>query len=171
MQIFRSMWKDMAVKVAAATTAILAVVICGLTLTARAYPVDPVELPQHLLPGNPLPEDADCEPGSYYVGEWRHCRVLANGIEVELTYDARLRQIVRTDSQFSEQTLGQLILAWGPPTGISRRYRWPIRIQWGSRYVYVYTDQFGPRNSAYAVHYTMEPRAAFPWTGFINIHD
>jgi len=169
-RIVRSVSKHRVVRYTTELTAVFVVIIFGMIVLSRATrPVAP-ELPQQLLPGQSLPNNAECDtlPPK---GGWQYCHVLDGDTVVELTYDTERQVIVHSDFQLGTATIGELVLSWGTPTGIDRRDNWPIRMQWGQRFVYIYANPFSPNNNAYSVHYVLEPRAAAPWTGFTNPGD
>src|SRR5947209_3095992 len=98
MQMMRSVWKHKPVRYTVETTAVFVFIILAVTLPARATRPEAPDLPQALLPGHPLPDDAQCDTlPPKGVGGWQYCHVLSDGTEVELTYDTEQRMIVHTD--------------------------------------------------------------------------
>jgi hypothetical protein len=119
-----------------------------------------VNLPAHLRPGQPLPAGAICNwyPYSYSVcyGQWR---------TFYFTYDARQGTIVHVSTWLYERglTAGDLILAWGQPTGYQAG---PLPVLfWSGRYVYLIGRTFAPDNRVGALVWDTEPRGE-PWRGF-----
>jgi len=125
--------------------------------------------PPSLLPGNQLPDGADCFWYPYQYGDTVSCYMKTTPKRVYLAYDTR-RQIISQTSMFiDEETVGSLILTWGQPTGV-KQLGWSMQVFWDNRYVYVRNDPFEPDNYLGYVTYTLEPDKTTPWTGFKNYH-
>jgi hypothetical protein len=65
-------------------------------------------------------------------------------------------------------TIGDLILAWGEPTG-QTRYGYSADVYWGTRSAFVSsTPGFSPFSTVYFVTYRAELEQAGPWRGFVS---
>jgi hypothetical protein len=145
----------------------LSVSISGIILIARAAPPVLVQPPANILPGNPLPDDVKCIWPPYRSNGMLYCNTILDENRVYLTYDPRREMIIRSSVEIDRQTVGDLLLAWGTPTGL-KRSPWSAQIQWGGRYVYAYAHPFKPSNPIFFVFYTLEPESNPPWSGFGN---
>jgi hypothetical protein len=115
----------------------LGLIIFGVVAPARLRPLAPIEPPADLRPGNLLPADVNCLlPDDRY----NSCTVRRDGKTVELLYDARTRQILRVEVPGAAYRFGDLILAWGVPTGYARSwYGCSVVVYWQTRAAYLYT--------------------------------
>ncbi len=144
------------------TLAVFAVVVMHRSST---YPVD-IGLPTRLLPGKPLPPDAHCE---WYMASENnlYCVVTEEGLSAYISYDIR-QQVIRTASlPIRDKVVGELILAWGEPSGFSGSGL-SNQVNWGNRSVYVISTPFSPNTRAGYIFYSITPYTAEPWRGFIN---
>lgn len=158
--------------IAIVTAVVLAILALGATLPARAQPTalaEPstlTELPNEVRPGHDLPAQARCTYppyGSLFIG----CRILISDHVYFITYHLKRRIITRTSIAIDGETIGQLILAWGLPTGI-RRAGWMSEVHWGDRSVYVGARTFSPTSRTAFISFDLEPGQTAPWTGFTN---
>jgi hypothetical protein len=143
------------------TMLILAVVMVG-----RTSAIPPVlDLPQPYLPGNPLPRNVSCRvPG----GEHIECFAELSVHVIYFTFDEETRMIKRTVVPAWEYTLGQLIAAWGTPTGINRG-DYTTYVVWNTRSALLYRSSIQPENRVNFIWYDLEPAQAAPWRGFTTI--
>jgi hypothetical protein len=129
-----------------------------------------IDLPHGYLPGSPLPllpRDAECSQiSSFYVS----CHVQLIGEEVYLTYELGTKMVVHTAIRVREYTAGDLIVAWGIPTGITQSGSLTY-LNWGNRSASVYTSSFGPGSRVKSIIYSFAQQQALPWRGFTNIRD
>jgi hypothetical protein len=143
---------------------LLTLLLTGLILGSRT-PVSRIQSPpQRLLPGNPLPDGAEClwPP---YGSDVILCRVTADRSLIYLTYDVHRQMITRTSLAIADQPIGSLILDWGTPTGI-RIYSWSVQVCWGLKSVYISANPFRPINRTSFVSFGLEPEETIPWHGF-----
>jgi hypothetical protein len=147
------------------TPILLALIIGGILFGSRAQSPRVFEPPPQFLPGNGLPEDAQCS-WPPYGGDMILCRKLWDHGLMYMTYNVRKRVIIRTSLPISDQTLGGLILAWGTPTAVSR-FTWAVQVHWGMKSVYVSARPFRPSNRTTFISYTLdsEDDTTF-WRGF-----
>ncbi len=147
-----------------AAAILISIIIVGTVVASRAAPLDIYSPPEELLPGHPLPRSARCNwPPS--AEEIVHCHVLLEH-DIYLVYDTIRGVITSTSvSVDNKANVGRLMLAWGTPSGV-RRYPWSIRMQWGTRYIYVSTQPFRPASVPYFIHYSLEADSAGAWEGF-----
>jgi hypothetical protein len=146
----------------------VALMVLGLCVTAivrisntAAKDIDP---PHHLLPGSPRPANAACD--SLHDGQFR-CYVIHGGREIYLGYDGASEVIVNTVVSASEHTIGDLMIAWGTPTGFTQNGR-TIEVNWGTRSAYLHTCSFQPTSRVGYIEYSLESKQLSPWHGFIR---
>ena len=155
--------------VIAVLTLALASLIYGTVAHSARQRFPPADPPQAMLPGNPLPEQAECT-WPPYASESMACRLSSNGQMFYFTNDAQRGAIIRTSMEVEDQTIGGLISVWGPPTGV-QMYAWAALVSWGSRSVFVSSHPFSPSNHVSFIRYTLEPEPLAPWTGFVSARD
>jgi hypothetical protein len=147
-----------------------AVAGCIITFTrgepAAAFePVNP-----RFLPGNPLPRSSWCERHYGDPTETTlpcHARQ-PTGRVVYLTYDTREQQITRTFINTPGKTVGELVLAWGIPTGY-RNDSFGVYVYWQGRFVYSSDRAFKPESRAVFVAYSGKATKYAPWYGFRDL--
>jgi hypothetical protein len=141
----------------ALTTLAIGVIGVSRLQTFRAV----IDLPQDILPGSPVPYEAD---PALHGGMLAH-QLTINGFNVQLAYDSEHELIVRAQIAENAYTIGDLILAWGTPSGFARSGR-DVDVYWGRRGVYLNTCSFRPDSRVqYIAHYIDEQTASF-WRGF-----
>ena len=141
------------------TMLILGVMIAGRTGTLRQL-LDP---PSRFLPGNPLPNEVSCNTHSNeYVPR---CYAQHLDDEFYFVFDADTRTIIRTVIPAREYTIGQLILAWGTPIGITQT-NYTIDIDWRTRSALLYSSSFQPDSRVEFILYGLEQQPTSPWRGF-----
>jgi hypothetical protein len=124
------------------------------------------EPPGYLLPGHRLPDNAQCT-WAPHAGDTMLCRIFLHDNLFYLTYNVTQKTIVRTAMSASNETIGDLILAWGTPTGM-QRFPWAVQVYWGTRSVYISARPFRPDNRTAFVSYNLNTVGALPWQGFAN---
>jgi hypothetical protein len=145
---------------------VISVLIFGTLLIARAAPPSLYTPPESLMPGQPLPAGVMCAWPPLNE-KMVHCHIFLDH-DIYIVYDSSRGVIISTSVSLDDQaSVGELIVAWGTPTG-QRRYSWSTQVQWGSRYVYVSSRPFSPSNMPYFIHYTLEPDSVRAWNGFAN---
>jgi hypothetical protein len=148
-------------------TALITSIITATSIGAVPLHID---LPQDYLPGSPLPllpRDAECSQiSSFYVS----CHVQLIGEEVYLTYELGTKMVVHTAIRVREYAAGDLIVAWGIPTGISQSGSLTY-LNWGNRSISVYTSSFYPGSRVKFIIYSFAQQQALPWRGFTSIRD
>lgn len=118
--------------VAACTTAC----VVGVIAVARTGSASPItEAPQRLLPGSPIVPEAVCDDsrdGDFRRdGEYR-CFVRHGDHIYWLAYDGASQAITTTQFSVRGETVGELLIAWGTPTGVAEQGHW-IAVYWGTR--------------------------------------
>lgn len=142
------------------------------------------EPPQHLLPGNVQPKDIHCGASAdetCYPPIDAHCYVSAdancftsasiqqNGKVVYLTIDIASRMIAFTSIPNQGDMIGDLILAWGTPSGFTQ-YKQYIDVYWGTRNAHLTTCSFRPESYVDHIIYSRtNPIPASPWRGFKQV--
>jgi hypothetical protein len=132
---------------------------------SKAPPV--AQLPPALMPGNPLPNDASCVTGPYPSGNNLYCYMMLDDTLVYFMFSSMQGTIERLSYSPRAGVLGDLILAWGTPSGMNR-LTWAVEVHWGNRVVYVSDKPFGPESRIHYVAYNLMPDHAQPWRGFVN---
>lgn len=146
---------------------LLSLVIASTVLAARTAQPTVSDIPEKLQPGHIMPDDVGCA-GTPYAGDRMSCRVLTDQYDlIFVTFDSKHRVIKRASMMIDRQTIGDLIRAWGPPTGI-KKMRWAMEVQWGTRYVYVSSQPFTPENTVGFISYALDQDEAQSWKGFTD---
>lgn len=145
---------------------IMVVAMIGVLGNARTT-VQPIDLgiSESLLPGNMLPATARCDRRTSSENVM-YCDIMDNGRTIYFSYDAKRNVIISTVASLKgRKKIGELILAWGTPTGYKK---WGIaaKVYWGKRSAYVVTRDFSPDSVASFVTFTLEPAEVSPWKGF-----
>jgi hypothetical protein len=147
-------------------------VVLGLVLfmvvRANRTAVHPIalDLPVRVLPGSLIPRDANCDWSM--VTEYRlFCHVNNDGVPIHFNYDMRRGVVISVSVETGEITVGELILAWGEPTGYTKSGT-AVQLYWGVRSVYLMSRVFTPSARAGYVFYTREPNRSQPWRGFVT---
>lgn len=122
-------------------------------------PALPIEIPETLMPGNPIPEGTECK--SYFAGE-----VTCQMGQIRLFAQYGAITYTRLYLRNEEVTIGDLILSWGTPTGLSR-YGDTVAVYWRNRYVYAIGSPFTPHNRVIVMIWdNRRVRTGRPWEGF-----
>jgi hypothetical protein len=152
-------------------TALLVAAVSGVIATNKQIPLRPdsVDLPERLRPGSPLPSGAHCD-WQPTGDDMLYCNVYMEYGLAYLAYDIERKQIIGTAASAGGKTIGDLILAWGIPTGF---VKWSLSVQvyWGTRSAYIISNEFGPSSHASYISYTLEAQKTAPWKGFTNSPD
>jgi hypothetical protein len=143
----------------------LIVIIAGITLPARAAERHFEDPPLQVMPGSHLPDGAVCNWTTYSRGDMMYCNIALQNKTLYFSYDLRRKVIVHTSMPVDKQTVGNLIVVWGDPTGIEH-YTWSAEVQWGNRSIFVSTHPFNPTSEIYFVSYNLDLTPASPWHGF-----
>lgn len=147
--------------------AALIVVVAGVIIASRSNATSqPIEPPATLLPGNRLPEEARCDYHPF-LDSRIYCSTTRDGSTVYLSYDVARHEIMDTVIFTNHMTIGDLILAWGAPTGYTRSGA-ALQVYWGSRSAYIFVGTFSPNSRTSFITYSLEPRETLDWRGFIN---
>jgi len=152
---------------AASLFTVLSAAMLGVILVSKAALPSVTDIPEKLLPGNVMPGDVGCLQ-SPYSGERVSCRLLTSQNDlIYITFDTKRHVITRASMLIERQPIGDLIRAWGPPTGI-KKMRWAMQVRWGMRYVYVSAQPFSPENAVGFISYAIDPDDVSPWKGFTD---
>jgi hypothetical protein len=117
------------------------------------------------LPGNQLPklsEQDSCTSSPPYSTS---CLVRLQNHEIYWDYEFASHKIIRTTVSAEENTIGDLILAWGTPIGFDQ-YDTSIIVSWGIRSALLVTNSFQPNSRVRFIQYDTEPLKRSPWRGF-----
>lgn len=120
--------------------------------------------PQGVLPGSPLPHFAGEDACDKFAPVNMICGEL-DGQKMYWSYESKTQKIVRTILLAAEYTIGDLILAWGTPTGFDR-YGTAIFVSWEARSAHLMTDFFHPYSPIRFIQYDLEPPQRSVWRGF-----
>lgn len=124
---------------------------------------NPTDPPLDLLPGKQrFPTAAGCE--ALHDGSFL-CHVNLNGSGVDLTYDGITQRIVYTSISTPNQTIGDLINAWGRPTGYTHTGE-SIVVFWSTRSAYLAPYSFKPQTLVKYVAYGDLLKQTAIWRGF-----
>jgi hypothetical protein len=121
------------------------------------------DLPQRFLPGNPLPGEAVCMTLSDEV--IGRCVVHLVDYDVYFGFDAEMRTIRSSLIPAQKYTAGDLVAAWGAPTGITWNET-NIYLYWGTRSALLYTGLLQPDSRVDFILYDQQQKTASPWRGF-----
>lgn len=135
------------------------------SVSARASQI--VQLPEDLLPGNPVPQPCDQIWPPDYLSDSSYCQITLNSRRIYVTYSVRHGTITRLSYSGQGETVGDLMLAWGMPTGMRDR-GWAVEVFWDKRSIFASAKPFNPNSSIYWISYTLNPEATRPWRGFVN---
>src|SRR5262249_20378203 len=113
-----------------------------------------------------LPGDAYCNrhPSDDYT---IYCTTADKGNSVYFVYSTVRHMIVDIAASGHDKTIGELIVAWGMPTG-AKYSELGAQVYWGTRSVYLVTTDFNPGTPVNYVSYSLEPHAVPAWMGFIS---
>jgi len=135
----------------------LTVLVAGVVTAARTGATRPLpDLPQRYLPGHPLPADVP----SFILG--------FEAYQVYFDFDSQTRIITRTVIPATEYTVGQVLTAWGTPSGMIQRQTMTY-LFWDTRAVLVYSSSVQPDSRVEYILYEPEPAQMLPWRGFRNV--
>jgi hypothetical protein len=144
-----------------------ALMLCsfGLVAIPRSRSVRAIgEPPVDVLPGKNLPANAECE--SLHDGRFR-CTVHVNGEDIQLMYDGASQRIMYTFMPGHDATLGDLILAWGTPTGYQHHDK-VIAVSWNTRTAFLQPCSFEYTSWIAYVAYGQERETPLPWHGLVS---
>ena len=138
--------------------------VLGVVINARKGTTPhPPDLPQRFLPGNPLPSEIVCMA---LVDEHDpRCLFRLSDDDVHFNFDAETHIIVRTIIPAQKYTVGDLMAAWGTPTGITRNET-NVYIYWGIRSALLYTRSLQPDSRVDFILYDRDQPQAAVWRGF-----
>lgn len=140
-------------------TALLSVV----TLARREMSPQVPNPPPQYLPGSILPSDASCFlHTSEYVPR---CSVRFLDDDIYFSFDTDTHVIVKAAIPAHAYTVGQLILAWGRPSG-SMGSKYIISVNWGTRSAILYTNSLRPDSQLEFIVYDAKPQPVGSWRGF-----
>jgi len=125
------------------------------------------ELPQAYLPGNPLPATVAVADCSDTANKKFSTLAEVDGRSVYLTYVFEERKIIRASVRAEDYNIGELITAWGRPTGIEK-HGTTVLVSWGLRSVTLYTSFFNPSHPVAFIAYDNNMLNGAAWRGFMN---
>lgn len=166
--VVRSQRIPLLVKVVAWVYLYLTMLVFGVLMVARLGTIpELLDPPQAYLPGSTLPQrvkGTDCfQPEYRYVS----CRTEISGRNAYVLYDPSTRMIIHTAIEGGEHKIGDLVAAWGFPTGFDQQGG-SIFIYWGTRTAILYTTSFKPDTRLTFIEYDFEQQHASPWHGFVS---
>jgi hypothetical protein len=88
---------------------------------------------------------------------------------VYFNVDPETHLINRTVIPAQKYAVGDLIAAWGTPTGTTRNET-NIYIYWGARSALLYTRSLQPDSRVDFILYDLAPHQASPWPGFTSVN-
>ena len=144
----------------------LALCVVGTVSVARAGRHFSIfTLQERLLPGHPLPADTTCREPVTKNQSCTSYRVSVGGKEIYLAIDQSGQKIADTVYSAHEYTIGELILAWGLPSGFTQ-YGSAVQVYWDRRFAYLITCSFQPDSHVELISYSLTSSQAPPWRGF-----
>jgi hypothetical protein len=134
-----------------------------LALSRLALVPQPLELPPRYLPGSPYPSDTACYTPA---GEsMPRCSVDLLGNDVYFNFDNEKTSILRSIIPTQEYRIGDLVLAWGSPSGIKQQDTLSY-VYWGRRSALLYTRSLQPHSRVTFILFDPVETEASPWRGF-----
>jgi hypothetical protein len=143
-------------------------VMGGIVRAAWIDPISPtIEIPAALKPGSPIPGYVTCEEWSAYNS---YAIQYCHDGDVYLSYDPDRGIITRASTYVYSQaiTLGQLVVAWGTPTGYKHEDR-VLKVFWRDCYAYLTDSGMSPANRVVVVGWGLH-NDSDPWRGFVTLH-
>ena len=140
-------------------------VLSVVAVASAGTPTPIPNLPEMYLPGSPIPEDALCYSYLTIVDPSVVCYVTFQGKEIFLKFDQNMKTILRVITSTQEYTIGEMLLAWGAPSGIEAT-PYSTSIFWGTRSAHFYIDSLRPDSRVEYIRYDLEPQSVSPWQGF-----
>ena len=122
--------------------------------------LDEIYLPGNVLPQ--LPKDAECFDLAYL---YRSCLISVLGQKIYLNYEPSSRMMVHTGYRTKEYSIGELIVAWGFPTGIAQHDTFTF-VNWERRSAIIYSKSFEPESRVAFIQYDLEEQPSSVWEGF-----
>ncbi len=120
--------------------------------------------PSDSQPGGPLPQFASCDYHNFYGGI-AYCR-FGDFFSASYDYTAHKIECIYHSQGFNGLTVGDLILAWGQPTGIEFS-GYSTTLYWGNKLAYVsYNHKFTPSSLVTFTAWCNDQRHGSPWRGF-----
>jgi hypothetical protein len=154
------------VKVATMVVLSLMLIIFSVLNVARTGTISKIlGPPRPYLPGNSLPllpKVAEC---NHFEDDIISCIVHELGQDVYVSYEKNTRMIVHTGLKTNESKIGELIVAWGLPSGFNQ-YDDSIFVYWGTRSAVLYTTSFRPESRVEFIQYDLDEQPASAWRGF-----
>ena len=144
--------------------------ITGKTVTEAIFgPYHVIEPPPSLMPGakNNLLSYNFCD--SLHNGRF-HCYVHLSQEEIELLYDGVSQTILYNVASTPDQKIGDLIAAWGPPSGIARDNQATV-VYWTTRSAYLAPCSFQPATPVRYVAYGPISVGMSGWRGFSHRYE
>lgn len=89
--------------------------------------------------------------------------------QIALMIDVASRTIALTSISAPGYTMGDLMLAWGTPTGFNQSDR-AIDVYWGARSTSLTTCSFRPESKVDVITFYRSPAFAAPWHGFVRVN-
>jgi hypothetical protein len=161
--------KHVLARVTVVTGGCLALLILTMMGLSRAQPVPSNQLLPLLLLSGHLPVTANCEPRLFHHAD---CRVVVDGKDVALSLDTQTGMILAIVASGNQYRLGDLILAWDTPTGITYyHYGCRIDVFWDTRAAVLYTCALEAGSRVAYIVYAPDPHPLSAWRGFTTTHD
>jgi hypothetical protein len=120
--------------------------------------------PEMVLPGHPLPRFAGKDACDKFAPVNMICGEL-DGRKIYWSYELATRRIVRTGISANEYVIGDLILAWGTPSGFDQ-FGSSIYVSWGTRSALLTGRLLYPDSRIRFIEYDLDPPKRSPWRGF-----
>jgi hypothetical protein len=153
----------------AAISSLCSALILIMVIKVHRLPITPprLDLDSAFMPGNPVPPHSYCD-WRLAVTDTRFCVAppLA-GERISFDVDRYKGTIVRTSLSGRRLTVGELMLAWGQPSGYLKRGI-SFQVFWQDRSAYLVTSSLSPHSRVLFLSYDLQRGSQFPWRGLIN---
>ncbi|MBX3064605.1 MAG: hypothetical protein KF726_16610 [Anaerolineae bacterium] len=152
---------------------LLSVIALSMVISRHASPTPRIEIPQQLLPGNPMPDTAACDDGDPRSRNILYCSYSQMEIRlISFTYDTRARAIILSAILVDDETsIGDLILEWGNPVGY-RRGQQDTKIYWKGKTAHL-SILGSPVSRIHVILYLPTycelPTDLLTWHGFVSV--
>ena len=165
-----------------------AIIVCAVTVAHNGAAPTVIEPPPQYVPGHTPPDDVRCggdesDGESCYPPLDSHCYesgnlgggcvssavIQYNDQKIALLIDVAARTIELTSISAPGYSMGDLIQAWGTPTGFSQ-FGPAIDVYWGAQSAHLATCLFRPESQVDIITFYRTPAFAAPWHGFVRVN-
>lgn len=150
--------------IAASILLCLTILVLDVTVVARVEaPSQIADLPKSYLPGNLLPKETICSATRWDSAPLCFAHLWDNYVYFD--FDASTRMVIRTIMSGQKYRLGELLAAWGTPSGINWK-NYGTYVYWRTRSALLHTGSIQPESRVGFIIYDLKQQQASPWRGF-----